>query len=84
MVKPVTSSNVDFLVMTLTHLHLVLNHVPVLGTAFGLALLAFGIWRRSTELKKTALGVFVLTALMALKRSWSSMKRLRESPLPAS
>tara|TARA_R110002049_G_scaffold307994_2_gene510514 strand:+ start:188 stop:706 length:519 start_codon:yes stop_codon:yes gene_type:complete len=52
--------------MTLTHLHLVLNHLPVLGTAFGLGLLAFGIWRQSTELKKTALGIFVLVALMAV------------------
>ncbi len=52
--------------MTLNHLHLVLNHIPVLGTAFGLGLLAYGIWQRSTELKKTALGVFVLVALMTI------------------
>ena len=52
--------------MTLTHLHLILNHVPVLGTVFGVGLLAFGIWRQSTELKKTALGIFVLIALVAV------------------
>ena len=52
--------------MNPTHLHLVLNHVPVLGTAFGLGLLIFGIWRRSEELKKTGLGVFDLVALMAV------------------
>jgi hypothetical protein len=52
--------------MTLTHLHLMLNHTPVLGTVFGLGLLTFGIWRKSNELKKTALGVFVLAALMAV------------------
>ena len=37
--------------MNLTHLHLALNHIPVLGTAFGLALLIFGIWQKSNELK---------------------------------
>jgi len=52
--------------MNLTHLHLILNHVPALGTVFGLGLLSFGFWGRSTELMKTALGVFVLIALMAV------------------
>lgn len=52
--------------MNPTHLHLMLNHVPVLGTVFGLGLLAFAFWRRSDELKKTALGLFVLVALLAV------------------
>ncbi len=52
--------------MNATHLHLLLNHLPVLGTAFGLGLLLFGLWRTSNELKKTALGVFVLVALAAV------------------
>ena len=52
--------------MNLTHLHLALKHIPVLGTAFGLALLIFGIWRKSNELKKTALCAFVLIALMTV------------------
>lgn len=43
-----------------------LNHVPVLGAAFGLGLLAFGIWRQSNELKKVALGFFVIAALIAI------------------
>ncbi|MEP6670596.1 MAG: hypothetical protein ABJF10_15655 [Chthoniobacter sp.] len=51
--------------MNPTHLHLMLNHIPVLGTAFGLGLLLFGIWRKSDEIKKTALGVFALVALLA-------------------
>jgi hypothetical protein len=52
--------------MNAAHLHLILNHIPVLGTAFGLGLLTFAIWRKSEELKKTALGVFVLAALLTL------------------
>ena len=52
--------------MNAPHFHLLLNHLPVLGTAFGLGLLLFGLWRKSGELKKTALGVFVLVALAAV------------------
>ena len=49
--------------MNATHIHLILNHIPVLGTAFGLGLLVFGLWRKSDELKKTASGIFVIVAL---------------------
>jgi uncharacterized membrane protein len=52
--------------MNPTHLHLILNHVPVLGTAFGLGLLVFGMARKSQELKKAALGVSVIVALLAV------------------
>jgi len=52
--------------MNLTHLHLILNHVPVLGSVFGLGLLLFGLWRASADIKKAALGVFVLVALAAV------------------
>jgi uncharacterized membrane protein len=52
--------------MNANHLHLMLNHLPVLGTAFGLGLLLFGLVRKSSELKKTALGVFVIVALAAV------------------
>ena len=52
--------------MNATHLHLLLNHTPVVGTVFGLGLLAYGLWRKSEDLKKTALGVFVICALLAV------------------
>jgi hypothetical protein len=48
------------------HLHLIINHVPVLGTIFGLGLLAFALWRGSDELKKAALGIFVIIALLTV------------------
>ena len=48
------------------HLHLLINHIPVLGTFFGLALLAFGVWKRSDELRKAAFGTFVIVALAAV------------------
>lgn len=50
--------------MNLVHLHLALNHVPVLGVVFGLALLAFAAVKKSRELTRVSLGVFVLIALL--------------------
>jgi uncharacterized membrane protein len=44
------------------HLHLVLNHLPVLGVGFGLLLLLAARFRRSTDLSRAALVVFVLAA----------------------
>jgi hypothetical protein len=48
------------------HWHLILNHIPVLGTAFGLGLLLFALWRKSDELKKAAFGALVIIALLAV------------------
>ena len=52
--------------MNIAHLHLILNHVPVLGTVFGLAVLAAGLWKSSEVLKRLALVVFATSALLAL------------------
>lgn len=47
------------------HLHLMINHLPVLGVGFGLLLLLAARWRRSAELTNAALVVFVLAAAAA-------------------
>jgi uncharacterized membrane protein len=52
--------------MNWPHIHLMLNHVPVLGTVFGLALLAWGSWRGNVTLQRAALVTFALAALVAL------------------
>ncbi len=52
--------------MNLAHVHLLLNHLPVIGTAFGLLVLAAGMIRKSPDLTKAALVVFVLMALIAV------------------
>lgn len=52
--------------MNPAYLHLILNHLPVLGTWFGLLLLSAGLLRKSDELKKASLVVFVLCALAAV------------------
>jgi NADH:ubiquinone oxidoreductase subunit 4 (subunit M) len=52
--------------MTAAHLHLLLNHIPILGSIFGLLVLCYGMLRKSDEIKKTSLGVFVITALLTI------------------
>jgi uncharacterized membrane protein len=52
--------------MNWAHIHLMLNHIPVLGTVFGLALLAWGMFRRDVSLQRAALVTFVVTALAAI------------------
>lgn len=52
--------------MNWAHIHLILNHVPVLGTLFGLVLLAWGMWRRHEPTQRAALATFVIVALIAI------------------
>jgi uncharacterized membrane protein len=52
--------------MNAAHLHLMLNHLPLVGTAFGLALLARGQWKKSDELKRVSLGLLVLVTVLAV------------------
>ena len=48
------------------HLHLMLNHLPVVGMLFAMGLLAFGLLRSSDLLVKTAFGALVFVALVAI------------------
>ncbi|MCW5961984.1 MAG: hypothetical protein KIS76_17615 [Pyrinomonadaceae bacterium] len=52
--------------MNSAHIHLVLNHIPVLGIIFGLLVMAYGFIRKSDEVKQTALGLFVVAALLTI------------------
>ena len=52
--------------MSITHLHLLLNHVPVVGIVGLAALYALAAWRRSAELAKVALGLTVALAGIAV------------------
>ena len=52
--------------MSAAHVHLLLNHIPILGSIFGLLLLGYGILRKSDEINKASLGVFVITALFTI------------------
>lgn len=50
--------------MNWAHVHIFLNHIPVWGTLFGALLLAFGLVRKSEEIKRVSLGVFVIMAVL--------------------
>lgn len=52
--------------MNVVHLHLALNHVPVLGTLFVLLLLVAGYLKKSDELKRMSLWWFVVLMLVAI------------------
>jgi len=52
--------------MSGVHVHLLLNHVPILGTLFALALLAYGAWRGSRDLLRVSWTAFVALWLIAI------------------
>ena len=52
--------------MNQAHLHLLFNHLPILGTLFGILILAGGFLLKNNTVKRTALGIFVLSALCAI------------------
>lgn len=52
--------------MSTVHIHLILNHIPVLGAVFCFVLLLTALIRRSDELLKASLAGFVIVALMAV------------------
>lgn len=52
--------------MNWAHVHLALNHVPVLGTVFLVLLLGIGMLKRSFEIQKLALQGLLLLALVSI------------------
>lgn len=52
--------------MSFTHIHLLLNHFPVVGSVIGLALIAFALYRRNNDLLKASFGLFVGLAVIGL------------------
>lgn len=65
------------------HLHLILNHIPVLGTAFGSLLLLIGLIKKSPDIKKMGLLFFVIAALVTIPTFYSgraSPKIVKELP----
>lgn len=51
--------------MDAAHLHLIINHLPIVGVPFVAALLAWGILRDSREVTRTALAAAVVVAALA-------------------
>ena len=47
-------------------IHLWLNHTPIFGVLIGLLILLFAVYKKSEELKRAGLGLFLATALIAI------------------
>ncbi len=52
--------------MNTTHLHLLLNHFPIIGTLIGSGLLLWGIIRKQNTIKITAALILAVMAIMAI------------------
>jgi uncharacterized membrane protein len=52
--------------MTPVHIHLLLNHAPVIGIFVGIFVLVVGMVRRSDEIKRLSIWLFVLCALISI------------------
>ncbi len=52
--------------MDATHLHLLLNHFPIIGTVLGAGVMAYGYLTSSDQVKKSALWTWFLMALVAI------------------
>lgn len=52
--------------MNYTHVHLLLNHFPIIGTLLGGIIMVFGLFSKSKTTQKSALGLWVLMALAAI------------------
>jgi len=47
------------------HLHMVVNHFPIIGTIFGLGILVTGMFMKNNAVKNTAYVLFVVAAIFA-------------------
>ncbi|MEK6301713.1 MAG: hypothetical protein AABO41_13465 [Acidobacteriota bacterium] len=52
--------------MNPAHLHIILNHIPVIGIPFCAALLIYGLLRKSDEVKRASLWAFVIIAVLTI------------------
>ena len=65
------------------HLHLLLNHVPTVGTIVALGLLLLAFAKKSEELKRGALALFFAIALVSLPTymtGYSAQKAIKDRP----
>lgn len=57
--------------MDATHMHLLTNHIPILGSAFGFVLLLIGMLLKNKTVEMTALTTIVALALFTLPAYFS-------------
>ncbi len=51
--------------MNEAHLHLVVNHFPIIGTILGLGILVVGLLLKNNSVKNTAFFLFIVAAIFA-------------------
>jgi hypothetical protein len=59
--------------MSLAHLHLLLNHIPIIGTAIALGLFIASFLGKSEEVREAALVILAAVALLALPAFFSGI-----------
>lgn len=52
--------------MNAAHLHLILNHFPILGTLFGMGLLAYGLFAKNKSVQNAAFVLFAIITLISI------------------
>jgi len=56
----------NFKIMNTTHLHLILNHFPIIGSLIGFVILIYGLYTNTTSIQKLALYLFIALALISI------------------
>lgn len=51
--------------MDQTHIHLLINHLPVIGSILGVVVLAQALWTRSAQTSAAAFNLFIISAVGA-------------------
>ena len=52
--------------MDSTHVHLILNHFPIVGTLIGTLFLLFGVWKKNNSIQQISLATIFLMALFSI------------------
>jgi len=69
--------------LNFVHLHLLLNHVPTVGTIIALGVLLLAFAKKSQELKRASLALFFAIAMVALPTymtGYSAQKAIKDRP----
>ncbi len=53
------------------HLHLAINHLPIVGLMIGILVLIVGAFLKAPQVKATALGIFIFSALAAIAANYT-------------
>jgi uncharacterized membrane protein len=52
--------------MDATHIHLILTHFPIIGLTIGFGILVYGQYSKNNTIKKVALIIFILMAILTI------------------